>query len=96
MNRALPIALLLSLGACAAPGHPRVVGGTDAPCHADGLDDLVGQPGSSALAADALKRSGAHTLRWIQPGMAVTMDYRRDRLDIHLNDHNLVTRITCG
>jgi hypothetical protein len=28
--------------------------------------------------------------------MAVTMDYRRDRLDLHLDDHNVVTSVSCG
>ena len=94
MIRLLPVALLL--GACAARPSPQAIGSTGHVCKADGLDDLIGKPGSSDLAAEALKRSGAATLRWIQPGMAVTMDFRQDRLDIHLDDKNAVTRITCG
>jgi hypothetical protein len=94
MIRLLSLALLL--GACAADPSPKAIGSTGHVCKADGLDDLIGKPGSSGLAAEALKRSGAATLRWIQPGMAVTMDFRQDRLDIHLDDKNVVTRITCG
>lgn len=94
MMRLLPIALLL--GACAASQHPPVIGGSHQTCKADGLDDLIGQPGTSALAAQALERSGAGTLRWIQPGTMVTMDFRRDRLNIHLDDRNVVTKVTCG
>lgn len=93
--RLLPFALLL--GACAAsPAPPTVVGGSGHLCKTEGLDDLIGQPGTSDLAAMALKRSGAATLRWIQPGMMVTMDFRQDRLDIHLDAANKVTKITCG
>lgn len=93
MMKLMPLALLL--GACAAQSPP-VVGDSNQVCKADGLDDLVGQPGTSALAADALKRSGAKTLRWIQPGMMVTMDFRRDRLDVHLDEHQVVTKLSCG
>jgi hypothetical protein len=92
--RLFPLALLL--GACAASPSPRPIGSNDHVCKADGLGELVGKPGSSELAAQALRLSGAATLRWIQPGMAVTMDFRQDRLDLHLDDKNNVTRITCG
>lgn len=92
IKRLLPLTLL---GACAAAQTP-VVGGSEQTCNADGLDDLVGKPGTAELGADALKRSGAKRLRWIQPGTMVTMDFRRDRLNIHLDDHNIVTRVNCG
>jgi hypothetical protein len=99
MSRLLPILPLLTLiGACATTEqqHPPVLGDSGAVCNADGLADLVGKSATADLGADALKRAGARTLRWIQPGMAVTMDYRRDRLDLHLDDHNVVTRVSCG
>lgn len=94
MMRLLPLALLL--GACAANQSPPVVGGGGNVCQAEGLGDLIGQPGTSALAAEALEQSGARTLRWIQPGTMVTMDFRRDRLNIHLDDRNMVTKVNCG
>lgn len=93
MIRTLP--LLALLGACAAAQPPLAHGG-GAVCKADGLTDLVGQPASADLGAQALERSDARTLRWIQPGTAVTMDYRQDRLDIHLDEHNVVKQLTCG
>lgn len=94
MIRTLP--LLALLGACAAAPQPPLAHGGGAICKADGLTDLVGQSASADLGAQALERSGARTLRWIQPGTAVTMDYRQDRLDIHLDEHNAVTRLSCG
>jgi hypothetical protein len=93
MIRLLPF---LVLGACASARQPPVSQAGSGVCSAEGLANLVGQPATSDLAADALDRSGARSLRWLQPGMAVTMDYRRDRLDIHLDASNRVTRITCG
>ena len=93
MNRLLPLALLL--GACAATQQPPALGG-GAICKADGFGDLVGQPATAELGAKALDRAGARTLRWIQPNTAVTMDYRQDRLDIYLDDHNVVSKLSCG
>ena len=87
--------LLALLGACAAAQQPPVVG-AGAVCKADGLADLVGRPATADLGAQALERASARTLRWIQPGTAVTMDFRQDRLDIYLDEHNDVSRASCG
>lgn len=86
---------MLALGACAmtAANDPQVGEGV---CDASRADALVGQAGTSELGARALAATGARGLRWIRPGMAVTMDYRSDRLNIHLDAQNRVERITCG
>ncbi|MFV0622553.1 I78 family peptidase inhibitor [Sphingomonas sp. ac-8] len=65
-------------------------------CRIEPIADLVGKPGSSELAADALKRSGAKSIRWINPDSMVTMDYRVDRLNIELDASGTVTRFRCG
>lgn len=65
-------------------------------CNAEGLGDLVGRPATQELGAEALRRSGAKLLRWIRPGDVVTMEYRADRLNIHLDEANRVERFRCG
>lgn len=65
-------------------------------CSVDGLNDLVGRQASAELGADAMRRSRATRLRWIQPGDVVTMDYSESRLNIHLDSRNRVERIVCG
>lgn len=96
------------LAACMVLGGCAAAGASDAPetaqpapeaggaCNASALADLVGQPRSDALGADAMKRSGARSLRWISPGMAVTMDFREDRLNIELDAANKVVSSRCG
>ena len=75
----------------AAPGSPsgRV-------CSADSLSQFVGQSATSEVGAEMLRISGAGTIRWIQPGMAVTMDFRQDRLNVQLDEQNRITDISCG
>ena len=84
--------------ACAAvpPGEepPREVG--VGACTTEGLQDLAGQPATSALGVEAMRRSGARALRWIRPGDAVTMDYREDRLNVRLDAENRVEAFNCG
>ena len=90
-------ALLLSAGGCMTPVNddkpPQWGKGR---CEADAAQSLVGQAATATLGAEALRLSGATALRWIQPGQAVTMDYRTDRLNIKLNGDNRVEAITCG
>ena len=85
--------------ACAAvPPEEAVpeVGGSGYTCNAEGLGDLIGREATSALGAEAVRRSGSRTMRWIRPGDVVTMDYREDRLNIHLDERGRVQRFACG
>jgi hypothetical protein len=65
-------------------------------CDAGKARSLIGREKSEPLGAEALRLSGARTIRWIRPGDVVTMDYREDRLNIHLDGQNKVVRIACG
>jgi len=70
-----------------------VAGGT---CDAARAQSLMGRAASQSLGTEALRLSGARTLRWIAPGMAVTMDYRTDRLNVETNAQGQVIAIRCG
>lgn len=85
--------LCLGLAACASTAPPQHGAGS---CDAAGLGDLVGNAASQELGAEALRRSGASTLRWMTPGMIVTMEYRADRLNIHVDEQGQVSRLGCG
>ena len=65
-------------------------------CKTDRLGDLVGRAATSELGTEAMRRSGATRLRWIQPGDVVTMDYSESRLNVHLDARNNVERFICG
>ena len=96
---AIASALLLTVSACATsedtgPTAPPPMG--PANCNADAVQDLVGQTASQSLAATAMERSGADTLRWIPPNSAVTMDFRAERLNISYDQQLVVADINCG
>lgn len=65
-------------------------------CKAEAASGLVGQAATAELGAEALRLTGGRTIRWIQPGQAVTMDYRADRLNINLDAQNRVEGFNCG
>jgi hypothetical protein len=87
-------AMLPITAACTTvpPGDTPPGGGGSA----EGLQDLVGQPATSELGAEALRRSGARTLRWIRPGDAVTMDFRQDRVNVRLDAQSRAEAFDCG
>ena len=70
--------------------------GATGPCDAASLGDLVGQAPTRELGTEAMRRSGARSLRWIRPGDAVTMDYRPDRLNVRLDARHRVEAFSCG
>ena len=90
MRKAAALVLLTTIACATAPAEQR---GT---CNAEGLGDLVGEPATTQLGSEALRRSGARRLRWIRPGDVVTMDYSEERLNVHLDAHNRVDRFACG
>jgi hypothetical protein len=102
MVRSLAAGLaMMTIGCAPVPpesnsDEPAIPVGSDAVCDAVPAQSLIGQTASTALGAEALRLTGARGLRWIQPGQAVTMDYRQDRLNIELDGNNRVVALRCG
>lgn len=92
--------MMMTMAACttAASGgdEPIRERGTGKTCDAAKAQSLVGRVADEALGAEAMRLTGAGALRWVPMGAMVTMDYRPDRLNIHLGPKNEVTRIACG
>lgn len=83
------IAVPLVLSGCLTV-MPGIDPGRDA-CGANALQSLVGQP---AAVLETIKFGV--TTRVIRPGMAVTMDYSPSRLNIEIDDAEVISRVTCG
>ena len=89
---ALPAACAGASGkAPATPTHTA-----EGPCRNEGLDRFIGQTASAEIGADMLRASGARTLRWGAPGMAMTMDFRPDRLTVSYDGRMVITTARCG
>ncbi|MFA6115374.1 MAG: I78 family peptidase inhibitor [Sphingomonas sp.] len=90
--------LLAALTACAPVPPAETPAETPAPgnCSAGAANGLVGKPYSAEAAEKARRATGSGTVRVIRPGMAVTMDYRIDRLNVDLDEKDIVTRVHCG
>ncbi|MGE0178529.1 MAG: I78 family peptidase inhibitor [Sphingomonas sp.] len=92
----MAILFALVLPACTPAAGPGIADPVMGPCAANRLGSLIGRPFSDSLRTEALRGSGARTARVIRPGDVVTMDYRADRLNIHLTASDEVERFACG
>lgn len=93
--------LVVLLAACAPPqslqpasGGPSIAG--DGTCKAEGLEWAIGEKAVQATMGRIWRESGAGLIRPIAPGQAVTRDYRRDRVNVRIDEANTVTGIDCG
>lgn len=94
-----PVAALALCACSTVPvaGEPPVRGGTSGYiCHNEGLDQFVGQEATPELGAEMLRVSGARTIRWVQPGQVITMEFSQERLTVHLDAQNRVDSARCG
>lgn len=81
----MPLALM---GCVEVPVDPAPI---ETACGAAELQDLVGRD-----AAVLQTMRFGQTVRIIRPGMAVTMDYVAERLNIDIDDREKIARVSCG
>jgi hypothetical protein len=96
MRAMMATGCLLALAACTVSERPATPAAAEGTCRHEGLDSFVGQKASAGTGAALLKASGARTLRWGGPGMAMTMDFRADRLTVSYDEAMVITSARCG
>lgn len=74
-----------------APNLPPLPDPSGDSCGAAEYASLIGQP-DTALERVLILRQ----VRVIRPGLAVTMDYRPDRINFEIDQAGKVQRISCG
>ncbi len=65
-------------------------------CGAGKLGSYLGQPATGDTLAKVRQTIGHDRIRTINPGDAVTMDFRPDRLNIEVGDDGRIKRLRCG
>ena len=99
MMRAAALMTLSLLVACTATegqGPATPPASAEGPCRNEGLDRFIGQTATADIGTQLLQTSGARTLRWGAPGMAMTMDFRPDRLTVSYDEKMVITSARCG
>lgn len=66
------------------------------PCDAAPAQRLVGRRADRATQAEAMRLTGASSLRIVRPGDALSADYLTDRLTAELDEDLAIIRLYCG
>ncbi|CAN5658338.1 hypothetical protein BH23PSE2_BH23PSE2_05250 [soil metagenome] len=106
----LALSLTLGLAACApragnAPEAPPLPVTTspvpensmdESSCNADAARGAIGKTATAAVVEEARRAAGARIARTLKPGQMVTMEYHSSRLNIDVDERNVVTNVRCG
>jgi hypothetical protein len=65
-------------------------------CVAEQAQFTVGRPASAALLERARVAATASIARFIRPNEAITMEYSGSRLNLYLNERDVVRSVVCG
>ncbi|MDW5378461.1 I78 family peptidase inhibitor [Halomonas sp. HP20-15] len=79
-----------------APEPPPLQASAPATCGADALRGHIGERLDESLREALQGTSGAQRVRIIRPGQGYTMDYRPERLNVHLDAQQRIDRLSCG
>ena len=88
-------ALLLPAGLAACASMPTPMP-SPVRCNADRVQALVGREARPGVIQRAKQRAGARNVRVIRPGQAVTMDFRSDRLNVEVDNRDMIRSARCG
>lgn len=90
-------ATILLVACSTVPADPPIHGVTPGhKCETAGTDQFIGRQGTSETGAAIMRASHAAVLRWAPPGVMLTMDFREDRVTVHLDSAGKITGIKCG
>nr|MBF0686042.1 hypothetical protein [Pseudomonas sp.] len=83
-----------SAGGAAAP--VATPSGSNGQCDASTVQTIVGERFSDRAAQNAQSRAGASTLRVLQPGQVMTMEYNPQRLTVVVDESGAIASARCG
>ena len=98
------LAVGLALCACAGQRERYTTGVREAismrddddACGSGLVQTYMGLRANQTVREEVTRRSGAPVVRWIEPGMAQTMDFVAARLSVELDQDGVVREFRCG
>lgn len=101
MRRLLLFTLMICASSACTPMPPKAKPSKPFPpqvmrCQADPGQRFVGQSATDDVVEQVRVATGANSVRVLKPGMAATMDFRDDRLNLNLDERDVIVKVTCG
>lgn len=88
-------ALILVAAACTTMPPPMAGQGMQS-CTTDTIGWVIGKAATPEVVERAQYESHSRDVRVVEPDQAVTLDYREDRLNLHVNKAGAIHEATCG
>ncbi|QQP95024.1 I78 family peptidase inhibitor [Lysobacter enzymogenes] len=80
----------------AAPAEPAPLPPRPS-CNADAAKSaLIGKTADAATVERARAAAGGHTVRVLKPGQMITKEYLDGRVNVHVDERNVIVDIGCG
>jgi len=80
----------------AAPAQPAPLPPRPS-CNADAAKaGLIGKTADAATIERARTAAGGHTVRVLKPGQMITKEYLDGRVNVHVDERNVIVEIGCG
>ena len=76
-----------------AADNPPALTGT---CNAKAVQSILGKVVTPTLTEEARRDAGASVARVLTPHQPVTMEYNSQRLNIDVDDNQVVKQVSCG
>ena len=78
---------------------PRRMPGSDATldnCNPDEARGAIGKEATAEVVEQARIAAGADVVRTLKPGQVITMEYHASRLNLSVDENNVVVDVSCG
>lgn len=79
-----------------SPAGMDAMDDTEYRCDADSAQSLVGKAVNSDTEARAKALSGSKTVRTLRPDNVFTMEYNPQRINLRVDDQDIITSVGCG
>lgn len=89
------LSLLALLTACSSQPTPPATE-VSGDCSTEHVQGVLGQHASAERIEQLQQQTHAKTLRVLAPGDAVTLDYNPQRLNIDIDESEVIIRLSCG
>ncbi|MBU0565229.1 MAG: I78 family peptidase inhibitor [Pseudomonas sp.] len=90
------LSILALLAGCSSQPPVQQTAEISGDCNVEQVHGALGQTANVKLIEQVQQQANAKTLRVLAPGDAATMDYNPQRLNIDIDESEVIIRLSCG
>jgi ABC-type uncharacterized transport system auxiliary subunit len=90
------LSLLALLAGCNSQPPAKQAAEISGDCDVEQVHGVLGQTVSAKLVQQVQQQANAKNVRVLAPGDAATMDYNPQRLNIDIDESEVIIRLSCG